>query len=387
MKLRFKFDFSECAKIEIGLVALIVLFTILRKSTAISICFELSFIALLVYALRRTTSKSFEILPLLLIVTAVLNVLVNGLLSNNANLGFDYFKKVIMFSAFILMLYFSGEDSISSKAIAIVEGIPVACALLLVISFFFLGNTARYAGGVTLGFSNPNFTGMWLLHLSIYTLLLVIDERKHCVVRIFSGVMFVSLLWLIYLTKARSCLIGVSFFCCLCLLGGVFKNYIAKNSVFTAIVVLIPILLVIFYQHLLNAVWFQRTFSSFVSAGKELDSRLAVWNPAINLLKANLFLGDYSGISNGTGASQLHNTHLDVICSYGIIPFALFLLLLNSVCRKVSKQAMKYSNYCALCGFISVIVIGSFEAAVVAGAMGMNILTAGLIILANAKEE
>ena len=40
MKLRIKFDFSECAKIEIVLVALIVLFTILRQSTAISICFE-----------------------------------------------------------------------------------------------------------------------------------------------------------------------------------------------------------------------------------------------------------------------------------------------------------------------------------------------------------
>ena len=51
------------------------------------------------------------------------------------------------------------------------------------------------------------------------------------------------------------------------------------------------------------------------------------------------------------------------------------------------NQSMGDSNYCALCGFISVIVMGSFEAAVVAGAMGMNILTARLIILANAKEE
>ena len=112
-----------------------------------------------------------------------------------------------------------------------------------------------------------------------------------------------------------------------------------------------------------------------------------MWDPAIKLLKSNFILGDYSGISNGTGMSQLHNTHLDVICSYGIVPFMLFLSLLNSVCKRVSNQSMEYSNYCALCGFISVIIMGSFEAAVVAGAMGMNILTAGLIILANAKEE
>lgn len=57
MKPRIKFDFSECAKIEIVLVALIVLFTILRQSAAISICFELSFIALLVYAIKRAAAK------------------------------------------------------------------------------------------------------------------------------------------------------------------------------------------------------------------------------------------------------------------------------------------------------------------------------------------
>lgn len=387
MKLRIKFDFSECAKIEIVLVALIVLFTILRQSTAISICFELSFIALLVYAIKRATIKKFEVQPLLLIAVAVINVLVNGLISSDANLGFDYFKKVIMFSAFVLMLYFSEEDLVSGKAITIVKSIPVACALLLVVSYFFLGNTTRYAGGVTLGFSNPNFTGMWLLHLAIYTFLFVIDEEKYFLIRIFSGILFASVVWLIFQTEARSCLIGSVFFCALCLIGKVFGKYIARNAIVIIAVIIAPILLVALYHYLLNASWFLELFSAFVSAGKGLDSRLVVWDPAIKLLKSNFILGDYSGISNGTGMSQLHNTHLDVICSYGIVPFMLFLSLLNSVCKRVSNQSMEYSNYCALCGFISVIIMGSFEAAVVAGAMGMNILTAGLIILANAKEE
>ncbi len=387
MKLRIKFDFSECVKIEIVLVALIVLFTILRQSTAISICFELSFIALLVYVIKRATIKKFEVQPLLLIAVAVINVLVNGLISSDANLGFDYFKKVIMFSAFVLMLYFSEEDLVSGKAITIVKSIPVACALLLVVSYFFLGNTTRYAGGVTLGFSNPNFTGMWLLHLAIYTSLFVIDKEKYFLTRIFSGILFASVVWLIFQTEARSCLIGSVFFCALCLIGKVFGKYIARNAMVIIAIIIAPILFVVLYHYLLNASWFSELFSAFVSAGKGLDSRLAVWDPAIQLLKSNFILGDYSGISNGTGMSQLHNTHLDVICSYGIVPFMLFLSLLNRVCKRVSNQSMEYSNYCALCGFISVIIMGSFEAAVVAGAMGMNILTAGLIILANAKEE
>ena len=205
MKLRIKFDFSECAKIEIVLVALIVLFTILRQSTAISICFELSFIALLVYAIKRATIKKFEVQPLLLIAVAVINVLVNGLISSDANLGFDYFKKVIMFSAFVLMLYFSEEDLVSGKAITIVKSIPVACALLLVVSYFFLGNTTRYAGGATLGFSNPNFTGMWLLHLAIYTFLFVIDEEKYFLISFLS-----SLSLLYYIIKYKGCQIFIT---------------------------------------------------------------------------------------------------------------------------------------------------------------------------------
>lgn len=387
MKLRINFGFSECIKIEIVLVSLIVLFTVLKRNSAISICFALSFVILIVYAIKRAAIKKFEVQPLLLIAVAVINVLVNGLISSNANLGFDYFKKVIMFCAFVLMLYFSEEDLVFGKAIKILKSIPVACAFLLVVSYFLLGNTIRYAGGITLGFSNPNFTGMWLLHLAIYTLLFIIDGEKHLLTRIFSGILFFSVVWLIFQTKARSCLIGIASFCFLCLIGKVFGNYIAKNTVFIVVIVISPILLVILYHYILNASWFLKLFSAFVSEGKSLDSRLAVWDPAIKILKSNVILGNYSGISNGTGMSQLHNTHLDVICSYGIVPFLFFLSLLNSVCKRVSNQSMEYSNYCALCGFISVIIMGSFEAAVVAGAMGLNILTAGLIILANAKEE
>lgn len=284
--------------------------------------------------------KKFEVRPLLLIAVAVINVLANGLISSDANLEFDYFKKVIMFSAFVLMLYFSEEDLVSGEAINIVKSIPVACALLLVVSYFFLGNTTRYAGGVTLGFSNPNFTGMWLLHLTIYTLLFVIDEEKHFLIRIFSGILFVFVVWLIFQTKTRSCLIGIVFFFALCLIGKVFGKYIARNPIVIIAVIIAPILLVALYHYLLNASWFLKLFSALVSEGKGLDSRLAVWDPAIKLLKSNFILGDYSGISNGTGKSQLHNTHLDVICSYGIVPFMLFLSLLNSVCKRVSNQSI-----------------------------------------------
>ena len=91
MKLRINFGFSECIKIEIVLVSLIVLFTVLKRNSAISICFALSFVILIVYAIKRAAIKKFEVQPLLLIAVAVINVLVNGLISSNAKFGFYYF--------------------------------------------------------------------------------------------------------------------------------------------------------------------------------------------------------------------------------------------------------------------------------------------------------
>ena len=387
MKIKIKFSFAECAAIEIVLVSLIVIFTILRRSNLISICFALSFIVLLLYAIERATLKRYEVCPILLVTVAVVNVLINGLSSSESNMGFDYFKKVIMFSAFILMLYFSSEDEVTTRSIRIIEWAPVGCALLLVGSFFVLGNTSKYGGGITLGFSNPNFTGMWLLHFSVYTFLFIVKQKGKIILQLFSFGLFVLLIWLIIQTKARSCLIGLALFILLCVVGKISKAKIVRNKIFIAAIILAPFILVIFYHYLLNAQWVQRAFASFVSAGKGLDSRLEVWDPAVKRLEHSFFLGDYSGISNGTGTSQLHNTHLDVICSYGLCPFLLFLWTLYTVCVKMRDRISTYSCYCALCGFLSIIIMGSFEAAVVAGAMGMNILTAGLLILANEEEN
>ena len=118
-----------------------------------------------------------------------------------------------------------------------------------------------------------------------------------------------------------------------------------------------------------------------------MTSRTVVWSPAIESLKSNFLLGDYYGISNGTGSSQMHNTHLDVLCSYGIMTFGLFLGSLYSACVRSEKFSSDFRNYCALAGFLSIVIMGTFEAGIVAGAMGLNFLTGGLLIIANSKAK
>lgn len=384
--LKIKFDFSVCVVIEILLVFCIVVGTIIQSSSLITMCFYLSFIGLLVYLFMRTLSEKFDFLTLMLIILTVACVMINGFFSSAARIGFNYFKKMFMFIAFCLTLCFTSEDRVSSKCILFISRVPVFAALILVASYYSGMNRVMLGNALTLGFSNPNFTGMWLLHFFVYSFLKMIDKREGKFLRLISIALLPILVHLITLTNARSCLIGVVFLC-------VFSPFfcMGKSEKFrrfiTGAALLFPLVFALIYQYLLSSNWFLELFDFMVSAGKGLDSRLVVWVPALEAIQRSPLTGDYSGISHGTGMSQMHNTHLDVIASYGIIVGVLFLaLLMSKVFRLISGPKNNY-QYCAVCGFLAITITGTFEAAVVSGAMGMNILTALLLALANHVPE
>lgn len=379
-------NFSFCIQVEVILVALIIISTILGQKTIVSLGVTLGLLVSLGYTLLRIKRKKFDGTTMLLIILASINVILNGLVSVEAQLGFGYFKKLFMFIAFMLMLYYAQEDQISNETRQWLLKIPCLCAMLLVLSYF-LGNTVQYGGGITLGFSNPNFTGMWLLHLLIYIFLVVVSPESKVGTR-FIGCLFIgAIVWLIILSKARSCYVGLITFAILCVFGILLRPVQMLKQQILVLIVVLPIVLVFIYQYLLNSAWFLDMFSFMVSEGKGLDARLKVWQPALEIVQKNFVFGDYSGVSNGTGVSQLHNTHLDVLGSYGFLPLILFMRQLFVVGKKTILSCTSYFNYCAICGYLAIIVTGGFEAAVVAGSMGMNTLTIGLIVLANYKSE
>ena len=385
MALKFRFGFSECVLSEIALVSLIVLFTILNIPSMITISFALSFIVLLLYTIGRVGTHRFDLYALMLIVLSVANVTINALLSTDVTYGFDYFKKVIMFAEFILLLYYSSADRAEEGTSEKLLKITSLVGALLILSYYVGGNDTTYAGGITLGFTNPNFTGMWLLHFAVYAFLMMVYPKSRFTVKALSLILIFAVIWLIVLTKARSCILGITVFLFLCLLGRKVKYRVLQNRLFQFVVVGFPIIIVMLYLYLLSSSWFTWAFSFAISEGKGLDSRLAVWVPAIEYWKNSIILGDYCGISGGTGLSQMHNTHLDVLCSYGLMPFLLFLRVIYSCIKKSVNRSLDYFKYCALCGFVSVLTMGTFEAAMVSGSMGMNILTAGLLILSNTE--
>lgn len=373
-----KNHFSRFTIAEIIIATLISVFTTFHSGSVVSALFYTSFILILFY-LRRYLSD-FPLLPLLLIALCVFNVVQNALLSNGS-LSFDYLKKLFMFSAFVLTMHYacSDGDSLDKKSITLIKLIPLFGAIELIIAFFFLGDTETLAGAITLGFSNPNFAGMWLFHYILYAIILLLDSKEHkhkWWMRILLISVIGLLSWLLYFTEARSCFTALAAFVLLLVLG----YFNIRIPPWTCILIAaFPLIFAIFYLNYVNSDWVRNTFSFMVSTGKSLTSRVWIWNRAFEFFFKHPITGDYYGISGGSGHSQLHNTHIDILCSYGIIPLALFIALLTRTLRLMLKKVESFKQYAAFVAFCSIIIMGSFEAAVVSGAMGMNLLTVGLI--------
>ena len=132
-----------------------------------------------------------------------------------------------------------------------------------------------------------------------------------------------------------------------------------------------PILFVAGYLLLINIPWIQNALSFLVGEGKTLTSRLSVWEPAMEYLRLSPLFGAYSQISNGTGLSQLHNTHLDIAASYGVIVLILVCVLLYKYLYQGGRYYANKWSYIYILGFVCTLILGIGEAALFSGSLGL----------------
>lgn len=380
-----KLDFSSCIGIEVILASAIAVATAMGQHSVVSLLFALSFVIAFLYVGMDTVNRRKLNISWFLVLLCVFCVLCNWLIKGNG-IGFDYVKKLIMFCAFVFLLYYATRrDTVVSDTTArIIEYAPLAFSLFLVVSYYFLGNNERRGEGLTLGFSNPNFTGMWLLHCFLFVALFIIkvfDGASKW--RLLAAPLLPILFSLIQETEARGSVVGVIFFLLLLLLGGLLKRI---PRVFSFFIAVFPIVYALVYLELIDIEWFRETFSFLESEGKTLDSRVGIWQRSFEFFRVSPILGDYFGISGGTGQSQLHNTHIDVLCSYGILALLLFVKFLYDRLASVLSKAKGLYGNAAVFAFCAVVIAGSFEAAIVAGAMGLNLLTIAFLCCRTEKE-
>ena len=134
----------------------------------------------------------------------------------------------------------------------------------------------------------------------------------------------------------------------------------------------------------LSKIQFLDNFFDFLDLGegKAVSSREMIWEFGLKYFYDHPLLGSYYHISKGSGISQLHNTHLDILVSYGLVPALFFIALLYRALERIlANSPTKLSNI-SIFAFFAIIIQGSFEAALVSGGVGLYILSFGFLLIA-----
>ena len=219
---------------------------------------------------------------------------------------------------------------------------------------------------MTLGFTNSNVTGLWSVIAFCITILSMSIFRSrlyHC----FSLFILILLINITYYTMCRNAI--VSLFACVlfCAIYKIKKEVFTSN-LFAATISLFPILFFLIYYFYINRV----EISFLTSEGKGADSRIYMWRFATSHFLENIITGDYYGISEGTGHSQMHNTHVDVLASYGTVVYLMWVAYVYILISKIGKQLSTNVQYISFICFLNCYLLGVFEAAMVSGAVGIQ---------------
>ena len=377
---KYSFNTSELLSIISFLLGGAIVYSNINENLSLtSLLISLSFIFVFcAYFLNhRYINKKLNSYVWSCIIISIFNVTVNYLG------GFEYYKKVIMFSASLIWMITCISIHIRRRTSLIIGLINVGVSLLYLI-YYKKGFTLDEGQILlTFNFSNSNQAGMFLLNSSMYlTLFLLTDivfkkKRYRLIFLPLAGI----ILYFTFLTGCRSSFGAYAFFLILCSLDYLsFLGYkIKKKDIW--IWALSPLLFVFIYVIFIQSVNLDLSFG--MESGKTNDTRLGLWVLALDRLPSSLFFGDYYNIHNVIGFSHLHNVHLDVLICYGLVPFILYVVaLFRTVCITLKNSTFR-SQRLSLYAFCACFVSGFFEASLVSGSAGLFLFSFGFLIFAN----
>lgn len=372
--------------LEIILLFGICLFTMLQYSNIVSLLFHLTFFVLVFGLVIQLYNKpwlnSLHVLAAIIIIIAFLHVAIQA-----GTWSFSYYKKLIIFSCSVLMMPFLECIEVNKKLVNWILNVNIILSIAYIIHYFFGSNIGYIGRYLTFHYTNPNLTAMFLFHSFLYCAI-ALYYRKKIYLRILLLIVASMMLYFILKTTARSCFVAIAFFMIFVFLNIVLKKDIRFSKSISLLIILLPLLIAVVYMIVVDSGILESVLSFLdLGEGKTLNSRVSEWTIGFNAFFNHPILGDYYGISNGLGMSQKHNTHVDILASYGLVPFVLFIALLYKTVKKVLPTATTNFSRMSLYAFFAVLIQGSFEAALVSGGVGLYIMSFGFLILAKYNEN
>lgn len=339
----------------------------------------------------RVTVTGLDLVVIVTIALALVSVLINASITNTMP-NFSYIRKLIMFAMTLLFFQTAHRLRIDKEMVRFINVVADLMVLYLIFAFFLMnarmfqlhGRNSTY---LTFHMDNPNLTALFLTCLYMLALYRLFSPERWYV-KVLHVIMALFLGTFVVLTQSRNCLLVLLIFTAVCawlIFRGNGTMKLRKGT--SALIATFPGLFVAAYFLLIYTPVIQKAFAFLVAEGKKLDSRTRVWTAGLEPLARSPLIGAYSEISGGTGSFQMHNTHLDIACSYGFPVLILVCILLWNYLNRKDRIYTKKSSYIYILGFACAIMLGIGEAALFSGGLGLYVFVGIFLMLADHSEE
>ena len=300
-------------------------------------------VLLLWFAISQKRITKLNVIAIIIVVMAITNVLLNALFTGTV-ISFSYMKKVIMFSTTILFFVSASETDVHiSNRLFINKMIDFVSCFFIIMYYLqnskmhlFYGQVTNY---LTFRFTNPNLTAMFIISMMFYKIIDMLQEKRKTV-RFFDFVIIAFLFKFMIETRSRNCmLVFVIFIVQMIVYYRLPKIKIFTKKIYAKIMAVWPLIFAIVYMLVVHIPAISHIFSFMISEGKGITSRYRLWSSALKYTYNSPLIGAYSQISMGTGESHMHNSHMEVMASYGVIVLMLVCIFLYTLIWSKSKNS------------------------------------------------
>lgn len=361
---------------------------VLRLNSLASILFSGLFVLIFVWLFVHIVHRLFRIIKgrsspspsamfsfvllLFLFIWSGVNVLVQ---TPTSALSINYLRKLIITYSILISIYLCCYGDFSLKKIRRFCVWACLAVSAVIIGLFLVGIGRTYlAGGLTLNYQNPNFTGLAIVALLIFVFYGLFVE-KNLVIKLVYLIVTLALAYLLYLTRCRSAFLALVLAAILYFLIRILKDRKSAIQPIYAALVVFPIATCCLYTILGTSTnLFDLLESLTIFFGKTLTTRLPVWSRAFKLFNQNVLFGSYyfSTVQSG-GMSGWQNGELDLLVEQGAIFFGVFIIFcIKTLCDLVRISISKnYAQTIALAMVPLVFLTSIFDSGSFLGISGL----------------
>lgn len=348
-----------------------------NKQQLASNAFLVSFITLIIeFIYINLKMKKVELLWNVLLIVFISGLFVVwSFIRNDKDLTFDDLREYFIFLAAIIYMFICCYAKLTKKAITFILSFNVFIGYLYIVAYRFAPRINNFSVGIDFNFGNPNFAGMWILQSLLYCTLAFL-LFKSMLLKIIVLIPMIMLFGYMNETGARNCLLAYILFIAVCVWSTVRNKYKFPKAFVFAINIL-PIAFVPLYLRFVDPIMKKGWFNFLVGKGKNLNSRVKIWTHFLDKLGNKWLTGEYL-----TCLGNSHNSHMVILCSYGLIVLALSVFFTYKISISINNQAKEKRNAYCLAAFFATLFMGFGEGALFSGGIGLYIMACGFICLA-----